>query len=621
MSILFTKNLTLEAAGNTILENISFRLEQGEKTGLIGANGAGKTTLLKAIVGELAPASGELHCSVSLGYLPQAAVKTDDRGTVFEAMLAERQDILDMRSRLRYLEIRMAQEAEEKILEQYSKLTESYERTGGYALESRVRRILAGLGLAEEHSKDVSSLSGGQKTRLALSKLLLREPELLILDEPTNHLDLEALEWLENYLGEYSGAVLVVSHDRYFLDKIAGRILFINNGSMKQYSGNYSEFELQRAVEEVTLSREAERISKKIAALEEYIRRHRAGIKAKQARGRETQLKKIKPVHNTQNSKPLSINLKTKLRSGDLVLGIEDLAIEYDKRKIFENVGLDLRRGNKIALLGRNGVGKTSLLKAIIGQVPYQGSIRLGANVKVGYFSQEHEDIGLRETVIEEIRYSSRLEDPEIRNLLARFGFRGEDVFKPVNVLSGGEKSRLALCKLFLEQGNLLLLDEPTNHLDMETREVLEETLLEYDGTLLMVSHDRYFLNRIVNRIAVLTPSGLKVIDGDYSLYRELLDKEEQKKQAKSSNNISDGEPVQDARSYQEEAKQNKRRERKIQRLEAKIEETEAELKEIELKLELAGSDYEQSLKLHNRYESLQGELEELMEEWLTAQE
>lgn len=618
MSILFCRSLRIEVAGETLLDNISFRMEQGEKAGLIGVNGAGKTTLLRAVIGEIPTAAGEIFIPPVIGYLPQAAQSIEEQGNVFEAMLAERQDILDMRSRLRYLEIRMSEEAEEKVLEQYSSLTEKYEHSGGYALESKVRKILAGLGLEREQNKEVAILSGGQKTRLALGKLLLKEPELLILDEPTNHLDLEALEWLENYLSEYPGAVLVVSHDRYFLDRIVSQILYMHDGGLKQYPGNYSEFELQRAVEEITLNREAERINKKIAALEEYIRRHGAGIKAKQARGRETQLKRITPPTVPRKPKELSLEFGTKLRSGDIVLEVNNLSIEYNHKRIFSNVDLDLRRGNRIALLGRNGVGKTSLLRAVLGKVPYDGTIRLGANVVVSYYSQEHEDIGQRETVIDEIKYSSNQDDPQIRNILARFGFRGEDVFKPVTVLSGGEKSRLALCKLFLEQGNLLLLDEPTNHLDMDTREILEEALLDYNGTILVVSHDRYFLNRIVNRIAILSRNGLKVMDGDYTLYREMMATEES---ADGSEDEKKESPNQAAKNYQQESKNIKRQERKIKQLEEKIQLTETRLTSIETELEKSGSDYEQSLKLHKEYENIREDLDRLLQEWLEIQE
>lgn len=611
MSILLCKDLEIEVAGSTLLRNISFKIEQGEKVGLVGANGAGKTTLLRVIVGEISSEKGDIITPVSVGYLPQKAINDADQGTVFEAMLAQRQDILDMRTQLRFLEIQMSQEADEKILERYSSLTAKYESAGGYALEAQVRKILSGLGLDKSQTKECAFLSGGQKTRLALGKLLLSEPELLILDEPTNHLDIEALEWLENYLSGYRGAILIVSHDRYFLDRVIEQTLFIKDGVLKQYPGNYSQFELQRAVEDITLAREAERVNKKIADLEAYIRRHGAGIKAKQARGRESQLKKIQPVTSPQTEKSLKLNFGTIQRAGDKVIDIEDLAIAYQHKVIFKGAELALRRGDRVALLGKNGVGKTSLLKAILGRIPYEGMIRLGANVKIGYFSQEHEDIGVGEDVINELRYSSHLDDPEIRSLLARFGFRGEDVFKPLDILSGGEKSRLALCKLFLTKGNLLLLDEPTNHLDMETREVLEEALLDYDGTILMVSHDRYFLNRIVNKIALLTPDVLEVFEGDYTIYREIIDNEAQKR------NQSDIEEITRAKSYQEESRNARRIEKKRIDLEDKIASKEEELRKTQQNMEDAASDYEKTLALHLECERIQQELDNLLEEWL----
>lgn len=617
MSILFCNSLNIEVAGSILLENISLRLEQGQKAGLVGANGAGKTTLLRAILGEIPSEKGMFSYQGTIGYLPQEIIFSEDQGTVVEAMLSGRKDILDMRNQLSVLEIHMSKDAGDKTLEKYSVLTEAYERAGGYSLEAQVRRILAGLGLDQEQSKEIAYLSGGQKTRLALGKLLMQEPELLILDEPTNHLDIEALEWLENYLADYSGSVLVVSHDRYFLDKVADCILLIQNGNLKQYSGNYSEFELQRVIEEKTLHREKEQTDKKIAALEEYIRRHGAGIKAKQARGRETQLKKIIPVTGQQAPKSLKFNLETKARSGNIVLQLQDLAIKYNQKIIFENVSMELRRGDRIALLGRNGVGKTSLLKAITEKVPYSGTISIGANVTVGYYSQEHEDIGIRDNVIDEIRYSSSLDDPQIRNVLARFGFRGEDVFKPLGVLSGGEKSRLALCKLFLVQANLLLLDEPTNHLDMETRELLEEVLSDYNGTILTVSHDRYFLNRIVNKIALLNPKGLRISEGDYTIYREMMENE----QSEQGNQEINSAETQRSKKFQEESRNDKRKEKKIKLLEEKIENTEVLLKETRISLESAGGDYEKILQLHTECEKVQCELDELMQEWIVLQE
>ncbi len=614
MSILVCKNLEIEVAGSKLLDNISFKLEQGEKAGLVGPNGSGKTTLLRAIVGELPYQAGEVILTASMGYLPQTAKIDENLGSVFEAMLTERKDILDMRSKLRYLELRMAEINDDKALEQYSTLTEKYELNGGYALEAGIRKILSGLGLEHEQNKAISFLSGGQKTRLALGKILLREPELLILDEPTNHLDIEALEWLENYLAAYNGAVLVVSHDRYFLDNIAEKILHIQDGGLSDYRGNYSEYELQRTIEQKTLSREAERMNKKIADLEEYVRKYGAGIKAKQARGREIQLNRLNRIDVPKDSQSLKLNFGRQVRTGDKVMNITDLAVEYDQKRIFEGVSLELSRGDRIALLGKNGVGKTSLLKAIGGSIAYKGEIKIGSNVIIGYYSQEHENIGNRDNIIDEIRYSSTLDDPEIRNLLARFGFRGEDVFKQIKVLSGGEKSRLALCKLFLSKGNFLLLDEPTNHLDMQTREVLEEALRDYEGTIVTVSHDRYFLNKTVDKIAMLTPHGLKIFDGDYTTYREHLESELKDDNREKSAELEDS-PT--ARNYHEESKNNRRKEQKVEKLEQRIHELESLLKEIEHKLELVMDDYEEALRLQHEQETVQQELEVQMAEWL----
>lgn len=614
MSILVCKNLVIEVAGSELLNNITFKLEQGEKAGLVGANGTGKTTLLRAIIGEIAVKTGDAICSASIGYLPQKANVEESLGNVFDGMLAERKDILDMRSKLRYLEIRMAEINEDKILEQYSALTEKYELAGGYALETSIKRILTGLGLEQEQNKAISFLSGGQKTRLALGKILLKEPELLILDEPTNHLDIEALEWLETYLTGYNGAVLVVSHDRYFLDKIAGKIFLIDNGRLKDYRGNYSEYELQRAIEQKTLSREAERMNKKISDLEEYIRKYGAGIKAKQARGREIQLNRLNRMEVTQDSQNLKLNFGNQVRAGDRVLDIADLSVEYDQKVIFEGVSVELRRGDRIALLGKNGVGKSSILKAISGRIAYKGLIKKGSNVTIGYYSQEHEDIGIRDSVIDEIRYFSTLDDPEIRNTLASFGFRGEDVFKSISVLSGGEKSRLALCKLFLSQGNLLLLDEPTNHLDMDTREILEQALKDYQGTIVTVSHDRYFLNKTVDKIAVLTAKGLKIFDGDYTTYRDCLEEGMKEDNREIASNLEDG---QAAKAYQQESRNNRRKEQRLQNLEQKIQELENSLVQIEQDLECVIGDYEETLRLHQQHQKVQTELDNLMDEWL----
>lgn len=607
----------MDISGEALFRQVTFGIEPGEKVGLVGPNGAGKTTLLRACLGELRLESGQVQITGTYGYLPQNPLITET-GTVWDSMLEERAEIIQMREQLRILEERMASAPEDKVFEQYSTLTESYERSGGYALEAQIRKILSGLGLEKETQTPIARLSGGQKTRLALSKLLLSGPELLVLDEPTNHLDMDALEWLESFLRGYAGAILVVSHDRYFLDRVVQKILHLENGSLQAYTGNYSEYELQRAVETTTLAREEEKLSKKISRLEEYIRRNKAGVNARQARGREIQLNKLKPIQTAKSSTEVHFNLQTGKRSGDKVLMLEKVGIRFSERVLFNDADLDLRRGDRVALLGKNGVGKTTLLKAISGKVPHQGEIRLGANVHLGYYSQEHEELHLQGTIIDEIRGDSTLKDPEIRSLLARFGFTGEEVFKQVSVLSGGEKSRLSLAKLFLMQGNLLLMDEPTNHLDTQMRDVLEGALADYDGTVLLVSHDRYFLDRIVNKIAHLTPSGLQIFEGDYSEYKAQVQEEEVEILTSSEGSFSTAAIVPERGNRDRDLKKKQKR---VRVLEKAIAELEAELQEIESKLAQTAANYEQAMELQQEYDRVKENLDSTMAEWLELSE
>ena len=613
MSVLFCRDCGVDISGEPLFRRISFALENGEKAALVGPNGAGKTTLIRACLGDVRLESGEVKILGSYGYLPQTPI-VEGEGSVFECVLQERADLLLMQEQLRELEETMALTPSERVMEQYAALTELFERQGGYALEALVRRILAGLGLETETNSLVASLSGGQKTRLALCKLLLRSPELLILDEPTNHLDIAALEWLEGYLRDYPGALLIVSHDRYFLDRTVSKVFCLENGGLKGYTGNYSEYELLRVLENLTIGREAERLANKIAKLEEYVRRNKAGVNSKQARGRESQLQKLKPIQVSKVDLGLAMSLGSGGRSGDRVLLIEDLSITYGARTLFQKVQLDLRRGDRVAILGKNGIGKTSILKAIIHQTHFKGSIRLGANVKVAYYSQEHENLGSSGTVMDEIRDVSRLKDPEIRSLLARYGFRKDDVFKLVSVLSGGEKSRLALCKLFLEQGNLLLLDEPTNHLDAETRGVLEEALQEYEGTVLVVSHDRYFLDKIVSKIAELTPQGLLLYEGDYTGFKEYKQQEEMAV-APSERNLKPS--YQD----QQETRNVAREKKRLKQLELEIEELELLLLTLEGDLALADTNYELAMQLHEECEKVMKRRDSVLEEWIAGNE
>ncbi|SPF31534.1 ABC transporter family protein [Candidatus Desulfosporosinus infrequens] len=611
MSVLFCRDCGVDISGVPLFRRVSFALESGEKAALVGPNGAGKTTLIRACLGDVRLESGEVQILGTYGYLPQTPI-VEGEGSVFECVLQERADLLQMQEQLRELEETMALTPSERVMEQYAALTELFERQGGYALQALVRRILAGLGLEAEMNSLVATLSGGQKTRLALCKLLLRSPELLILDEPTNHLDIAALEWLEGYLRDYPGALLIVSHDRYFLDRTVSRVFCLENGGLKGYTGNYSEYELLRVLENITIGREAERLAHKIAKLEEYVRRNKAGVNSKQARGRESQLQKLKPIQVTKVDHGLAMSLGSGGRSGDRVLLINDLSITFGARTLFQKVQLDLRRGDRVALLGKNGIGKTSILKAILHQTHFTGTIRLGANVKVAYYSQEHENLGNSGTVMDEIRGVSKLKDPEIRSLLARYGFRKDDVFKPISVLSGGEKSRMALCKLFLEQGNLLLLDEPTNHLDAETRGVLEEALQEYDGTVLVVSHDRYFLDKVVDKIAELTTEGLLLYEGDYTGFKEYKQQEESAVAPIERNLKSSYQNQQETRNVAREKK-------RLKQLELEIEELELLLIKLEADLALAATNYELVMKLHEECEKVKKRRDNALEEWIAG--
>jgi ATP-binding cassette subfamily F protein 3 len=611
MSVLSCRNCGVDVAGEPLFRNISFTLEDREKVGLVGPNGVGKSTLLRACLGEVSLESGVVHITQSSGFLPQTP-NIEATGTVQESMLAERSDLLALWEEIRSLEEKMA----EKLMDKYALLSERFESEGGYALEALIRKILTGLGLGKETNTPVSHLSGGQKTRLALSKLLLRSPALLILDEPTNHLDITAMEWLEGFLRDYPGAVIIVSHDRYFLDHTVARILSLEKGILKTYSGNFSEYELQRALEEKTVTREAERFAKKVARLEEFIRRNKAGVNSRQARSRETQLRKLTPLQVGKTGQNLKFSAHSSPRSGDRVLNIEGLKISFGMRTLFQDVELSLWRGDKLAVLGKNGIGKTSLLKAILQRLPYEGNIRVGANVVMAYYSQEHEDLNSDLTVIGEIRGASNLKDPEIRSLLARYGFREEEVFKPVRALSGGEKSRLALCKLFLNPSNLLLLDEPTNHLDNETREVLEDLLMDFEGTIMVVSHDRYFLDKIINKIALLTPCGLNIYEGDYTDY---LEKRSQEKHAQEKDSSSVENQFAKAKDDREEAKKNQRQQKRIQQMETNITELELKLKDMETELAASAADYQKAMDLHKACEEIRQKLDEAFELWAEA--
>ena len=532
--ILSVNGLYKSYDGVDILKDVSFHIEENDKLAITGINGAGKSTLLKQIAGEEQPDRGTVVIprDVRLAYLSQAP-ETDTDKSIYEEVLSARSELVDMEEEIRKLEVRMREASEDKeeldaIYERYTRLTHEFELSEGYSLRSRVTGILKGLGFSEdEFGKEVSKLSGGQKTRLALARLLLSEPEILLLDEPTNHLDIDSVSWLETYLKAYRGAVIVVSHDRYFLDKIANKVLDIDGGRARLYMGNYTAFAekkaaLRKDMMKAYLNNQAEikRQQEVIDKLKSFNREK----SIKRAESREKMLQKMERVE-----KPFDIDDAMKLhfvpgrQSGNDVLMAEGLSKSFGGRRLFSGVDLDVKRGEKLAIIGPNGTGKTTLLKIIFGLLPPDsGEIEYGSRVETAYYDQEHHELDPANTVFEEISDAyPAMSNTEIRNLLASFLFTGDDVFKLVGDLSGGEQGRLSLSKLMLSKANLLLLDEPTNHLDITSKEILEEAVRNYEGTVIYVSHDRYFINRTATRILELSEGHFVNYIGNYDYYLE----------------------------------------------------------------------------------------------------
>ncbi len=533
MVVMQAQGLSKSIGATEIFAEVSFILHQGEKAGLVGVNGTGKTTLLKILAGMDEADRGEITCAqgTRTGYLAQHFVP-DFRGTVWDLMLEEFSHLVEMKERLSALEGEMASpevyrdEARlRKTMDRYSELTHEYEESGGYSYESKVRGILAGLGFArEDYGRNVQEFSGGQKTRLALGKLLLTEPEVLLLDEPTNHLDIRTVEWLEDFLQDYPGAVLMVAHDRYFLDRTVKRVFDLEAGRLREYSGNFSRFQVQKAQLLATQQKEFAKQQARIARLEAYIERNRAGVNAKQARGRQSLLDRMQRVAGpVTSSRVMEWRLAPKKVSGQLVLSARNLDVGYAPGvPLVCGLNLSLQRGEKVGLLGANGTGKSTILKTLVGRLQkLGGDIALGSQVTVGYFAQEQqENLHPEATLIQAIQEIEAMGEDKARNFLARFLFTGDEVYKRVGNLSGGERARLVLARLFLQGDNFLVLDEPTNHLDMAAKEVLEEGLSQYSGALLVVSHDRYFLDQTVTRILEIDGGTVREYPGDYTYYR-----------------------------------------------------------------------------------------------------
>lgn len=570
MIILQAQKISKSFGEQEVLQDISFAIQEKERVGLVGPNGAGKSTLLKCLTGLTEVDSGEISLagSLSLGYLEQL-IEYPDGTSIWDAMLDSFAGILNKRRLMHQLEAAMAQGGPElpRIMEHYSRLSEEYERANGYACENTARRILIGLGFKrEDFDREARNLSGGQKTRLNLGRLLAVAPDLLCLDEPTNHLDMNSVEWLEEFVKGYPGTVLVVSHDRRFLDKTATRIMELRANHLASYPGNYSQYLKQRAEGDMARQRAYDRQQEYIRSTEDYIRRFRAGIKSKQARGRQSQLERLEriaaPVTERKvNNRSLKINQD----SGQDVLTVKNLSKSFGQVQLFQQLNLQIAKGEKIALIGANGCGKTTFLKIISGRLEADaGEVRIGSRVTVGYFGQEYEELEDQNTVLEEVLNNFTLTLEEARTALGSMLFSGDDVFKKVGDLSGGEKGRLAILKLLLAGDNFLLLDEPTNHLDIESRELVEKMLADYEGTILLVSHDRYFIDQVVERVITFDEGQLQSYCGNYSYY---LEKVEEKRKLETVLKKEEKQqllrPEQVAR---EEEKERQRVRRKIQK-------------------------------------------------------
>lgn len=507
-----------------IFKDVSFMVEKGEHIGLVGVNGSGKTTLLHCLLEPSYIDSGSIRFEpgISVGYVQQGF--TDIKGTIWEFMLQSCPEILRLREELQHLEAEVSTAADdvlETIMEEYTRVTKRYEYLDGYHYENRIKRVLIGLGYTEEWwAQDAATLSGGQKTRLMLAAALVRNPDFLILDEPTNHLDIIMTQWLEAYLREFKGGLLVVSHDRAFLDNVAVRILEMEGGKLQSFKGNYSRYLEQKAIQTATLEAAYAAQQDYIARTEAYIRRFKAGIKSKMARGRQSQLNRLERMDAPVKNEEFELRLPPATECADRVLIMEDLSIGYGEKVLARGINITLRRGEKAALLGANGTGKTTLLKTILGEIqPLKGKAKIGNRVQTGYFSQSYERLDPKQTLLENFVMEYGFTEERTRSMLGGMLFHGDDVFKEIGTLSGGQKARLVLLKLVLDGANCLVLDEPTNHLDIMAREAVEAALTAFDGTVLVVSHDRYFINEVADRIWEIEDGQLKDYKGNYDFY------------------------------------------------------------------------------------------------------
>ena len=633
--ILSCQGISKSFGEKVILEDASFHIEEREKAALIGNNGAGKTTLLRIIMEEILADAGQVVLAKDkrIGYLAQYQ---DVQGhlSVYEELLSTKQYIIDMEERLRAMEVQMKNASGEeldRLMNSYTRLTHEFELENGYAYKSELMGVLNGLGFTEEDfTKQVATLSGGQKTRVALGKLLISKPDILLLDEPTNHLDMESIAWLETYLLNYPGAVFIVSHDRYFLDKVVTKVIEIDAGQVRMYAGNYSAYaekkaQLRDAQYKAYLNqqREIKHQEAVIVKLKSFNREK----SIKRAESREKMLNKIQRIDKPiEVQSQMRLSLEPRVVSGNDVLTVEDLAKSFPQQKLFSNISFQIKRGERVALIGNNGTGKTTMLKILNGLLDADaGSFSLGAKVQIGYYDQEHHVLHAEKTIFEEISDTyPTLTETQIRNMLAAFLFTGDDVFKVISSLSGGERGRVSLAKLMLSEANFLILDEPTNHLDIASKEILEEALNSYTGTVLYVSHDRYFINQTATRILDLTNQSVVNYIGDYDYYlekkEELTEKyaptaqeatEEAKEETSSEGKLT-------WQQQKEEQARKRKQENELKKVEKRIEELETRDKEIDDTLVLPDvcTNIGRCAELSREKDKIQAELEELYEKW-----
>ena len=626
MIILQANKIERSFAGEVLFDNINLQVDERDRIALVGKNGAGKSTLLKILVGEEEPTTGEINKKkdISLSYLAQDS-RFESENTIYDEMLHVFDDLRRTERQLRQMELDMGEKTGvelDKLMSDYDRLSEEFRQAGGFTYEADVRTILNGFKFDESMwQMKIAELSGGQNTRLALAKMLLEKPNLLVLDEPTNHLDIETIAWLENYLVNYSGALIIVSHDRYFLDKVATITLDLTKHSLDRYVGNYSSFVEQKEQKLLTEAKNYEKQQKEIAALEDFVNRNlvRAST-TKRAQSRRKQLEKMERLDKPEvGKKSANMTFHSDKVSGNVVLTVENAAIGYDGEILSEPINLDLSKMNAVAVVGPNGIGKTTFIKSIVDQIPFiKGENRFGANVEVGYYDQTQSKLTPSNTVLDELWNDFRLTpEVEIRNRLGAFLFSGDDVKKSVGMLSGGEKARLLLAKLSMENNNFLILDEPTNHLDIDSKEVLENALIDFDGTLLFVSHDRYFINRVATHVLELSENGSTLYLGDYDYYVEKKAELETgviaETLADSSKN--DETPINDYQAQKESQKELRKLMRQIENIEAEIEELETQSQTISEQMHTI-NDADELMQLQAELDKISQRQEEAMLEW-----